>query len=545
MRNHKKPNIIIFMTDQQRSTQLFPEFTAEWIKENLPNYQYFLDNGVVFDNNICNTSPCGPSRASLFTGQYPANNGITNNSGTIPTGEMTFANILSDEGYDVYYKGKLHLNEITTSFSQNWTSDPSTAADSAKEENGLLENLYGLKKWTSPDFGTLLAGNNPSVAEIATIAGGAGHNDSRIITGEYKLYQEQESVLSFLKDVQENPPKRPFCLIISLLNPHDISLYPSGWFEAGYQTALFNGSEFDGITLPESYNDTLDTKPNTQAAYLNSACNGKLIETTTSEGSVNYPLNYLKFYAYLHTLSDTLLGTVMNTMGKDLINNSILIRMADHGEMAMSHGGLMEKNNSAYNETIRVPMIWMHPDFDAGRRDQLVSLIDLAPTIGSLLDAKLSKYEKLQGVDYSAALYKRDAKIQKGMIFNFNDMGTDLTGEVTNTTPDTTEEISPRYIANKNATSDAPSTIYALIKKNWKYAVYYNLGEDEKVDWDSAQFELYDLKNDWNEMNNLLPVNGEATNESLERQQKFHKELTELMKERKINMPAGWEDYVD
>ena len=187
----------------------------------------------------------------------------------------------------------------------------------------------------------------------------------------------------------------------------------------------------------------------------------------------------------------------------------------------------------------------MHPDFDAGRRDQLVSLIDLAPTIGSLLDAKLSKYEKLQGVDYSAALYKRDAKIQKGMIFNFNDMGTDLTGEVTNTTPDTTEEISPRYIANKNATSDAPSTIYALIKKNWKYAVYYNLGEDEKVDWDSAQFELYDLKNDWNEMNNLLPVNGEATNESLERQQKFHKELTELMKERKINMPAGWEDYVD
>ena len=60
-----QPNFIILMTDQQRSLQHFPE---DWVRENLPNYSFFLDNSVKFTNHICNTSPCGPCRASLFSG---------------------------------------------------------------------------------------------------------------------------------------------------------------------------------------------------------------------------------------------------------------------------------------------------------------------------------------------------------------------------------------------------------------------------------------------------------------------------------------------
>ncbi|MFT5822363.1 MAG: choline-sulfatase [Crocinitomix sp.] len=540
MKLKKKPNFIFFMTDQQRSTQLFPEFPTEWIKENLPNYHYFLENGVVFDNNICNTSPCGPSRASFFTGSYPANNGIVDNDGTIPPGGMTFANVLSDQDYDVYYKGKMHLNEHTTKFSQSWTADTNIAPTIAQEENHRMEHLYGLKKWTSPDFGTLLAEENPSLAEIATLAGGAGHNDSRIITGEYKLYQEQESVISFLKDVQENPPERPFCLIISLVNPHDISLYPKGWEEAGYQSALFNGPAFDRITLPESYMDSLDTKPSTQATYLNTFAHGKLIEASTIEGSINYPLNYVKFYAYLHTLVDTLLGTVLDSMGKELIDNSVLIRMADHGEMGMSHGGLKEKNNNAYNETIRVPMIWVNPAFKAGKRDQMVSLIDLIPTMGALTGANIKRYDKLQGVDYSAALFKYNAKVQEAVLFNFTQMGPQLNG-IAEKTANSAEPYAPSYLPNPNApVANAPSSIYALVKKDWKYAVYYGFNEDKKVDWPSAQYELYNLKQDWKEMHNLLPINGDAASEALALQNSLHDELTQLMETRNIVMPDGW-----
>ena len=72
--------------------------------------------------------------------------------------------------------------------------------------------------------------------------------------------------------------------------------------------------------------------------------------------------------------------------------------------------------------------------------------------------------------------------------------------------------------------------------------VYYGLNEDQKVDWPSAQYELYNLKQDGSEMNNLLPVNGEATSKSLELKSAFHKELTQLMELRKVKIPDGWFD---
>ncbi|MDG1333817.1 MAG: sulfatase-like hydrolase/transferase [Crocinitomicaceae bacterium] len=350
--------------------------------------------------------------------------------------------------------------------------------------------------------------------------------------------------MSFLKDVQENPPENPFCLIISLLNPHDVSLYPTGWQEAGYQNAVFSGPEFKNISLPKSYKDTLDSKPTTQATYLNSICHGKLSESRSSEGSIDYPLNYVKFYAYLHTLSDRLLGTVMDAIGKELIDNSVLIRTADHGEMAMAHGGLIEKNNSSYNETIRVPMMWVHPTFTPGRRDQLVSLIDLVPTLGSLAGSNLKHHSGLQGVDYSACLYDETIDVQHGLIFNFNPIGQILDGRVSPAGVYDTN-LPPSYVANSNAPRDnAPGSIYALIKKDWKYVVYFDTDKDEdmKVDWANAQYELYHLKKDWAEMNNLLPINDQPEEKWLEKQKDMQKELTELIDLRNICKPHGW-DY--
>ena len=543
------PNIVIFMTDQQRSTHIFPEIPMDWIKENLPNYQYFLDQGVVFDNHICNSTPCGPSRASLFTGTYPANNGITGNDGDVSAKDMNFANVLVDAGYDVYYMGKLHMNADATNFSTAWVDDPVNAAKTALKENKTIQELYSLKKWTSPDFGTSLVQGNPSPNDIATLAGGAGHNDNRVVTGEYKLYPSQDTALSFLHDVQNNPPDKPFCLVVSLLNPHDISLYPEGWFQAGYQTALFTGATFDSISLPASYSDDLSTKPWVQAAYLNNACKGKLTATTTSEGSVDYPLNYLKFYAYLHTLSDALHGTILDAMGEDLRANTVMIRMADHGEMAMSHGGLQEKNFTAYNEVMRVPMMWVHPSFEKGHRKQMVSLIDLVPTLGGLVGADMSKFKMLQGIDYSATLTDKHAATQDSVLFNYN-----YSPPPPPPVPSPSVyngSIAPSYQRNSSTSmpqgatpASLPNNIYALVQEKWKYAVYYELDAENRVIPATVQFELYDLEHDISEMRNLLPVNGTPSTEGIKMQKSLHEGLTGMIHAKGIPLPKGWDKIV-
>ena len=539
----EKPNFIIFMTDQQRTLQYFDE---KWVAKNLPNLTQFLKEGASFPENICNSSPCGPSRASIFSGMFPSRNGVMGNTGTVEPEQMNFANILNDQGYDVHYMGKLHMRDEFTSFSTDWPKLPlDSAKQTADNENNKLKNCYGMHSWTSPDFGTILVqGTDLSDSEIANLAGGSddkyGDNDERVVMGTGNISKNPQTVHNVLEKLQSDAQKNPFCLVVSLLNPHDISLFPEGWDKVGYDESAFTGSEFDGFQLPSSYSDSLDGKPSVQAAYLNTACKGKLMDLPGSA----YATNYLKFYAYLHKRSDQLLASVMDLITPETKKSTYLIRMADHGEMGMSHGGLQEKNFSMYNEMIRVPMIWIHPSIMDGKRTQLVSLIDLVPTLGTLAGADLSKYPDLQGEDYSECLINSKAKSQDALLFTYNYQAPPPFKPSSGPPP-------PKgmYEQNPNATQPPaayPNNIYAMITKELKFAIYYSLDSSNHVDWSTVQYEYYDLKSDPDELTNLLapPTDGGAySNQQYGDIYKFYTELTALMKKKNEVFPKGWHAF--
>ena len=71
-----------------------------------------------------------------------------------------------------------------------------------------------------------------------------------------------ESVVEFLKN---RAPKldKPFCLFVSLVNPHDVYVYPTSWQKAGYRREAFANL---GIALPPNYADDLLKKPKIQRA---------------------------------------------------------------------------------------------------------------------------------------------------------------------------------------------------------------------------------------------------------------------------------------
>ncbi len=66
-------NVIVFITDQDRAIQHFPE---NWEQENLPGVTRLKQNGISFENAFCNSCMCSPSRATLLTGLYPAQHGV-------------------------------------------------------------------------------------------------------------------------------------------------------------------------------------------------------------------------------------------------------------------------------------------------------------------------------------------------------------------------------------------------------------------------------------------------------------------------------------
>ena len=69
------PNLLLLITDQQRQPRHWPDEPG-WIDALMPNSAELARTGLTFRNGFCNASMCSPSRATLFTGRYPAEHGV-------------------------------------------------------------------------------------------------------------------------------------------------------------------------------------------------------------------------------------------------------------------------------------------------------------------------------------------------------------------------------------------------------------------------------------------------------------------------------------
>ena len=82
---------------------------------------------------------------------------------------------------------------------------------------------------------------------------------------------------------------------------------------------------------------------------------------------------------------------------KDLI----VVLHSDHGEEFGEHGGSYH-NSSLYDEQIKVPMMLRFPGLSPKRVEEVVELVDIVPTLHSLLDHPAA--QKLQGDDLTPLL---------------------------------------------------------------------------------------------------------------------------------------------
>ena len=102
-----RPNILLLMTDQQRSDAL--GCTGGWV--DTPNVDRLAAEGVLFANAYTNSPACVPARVSLAIGRYPHNHGVWRNKQyTLPEARPTWMRAVRDAGYSTSVFGKTHLH---------------------------------------------------------------------------------------------------------------------------------------------------------------------------------------------------------------------------------------------------------------------------------------------------------------------------------------------------------------------------------------------------------------------------------------------------
>ena len=76
------PNVLLIMTDEERYP---PPYETDAVKEfrrtQLPGRERLRDGGVELHRHYAGSTACVPSRATLFTGQYPSLHGVSQTDG--------------------------------------------------------------------------------------------------------------------------------------------------------------------------------------------------------------------------------------------------------------------------------------------------------------------------------------------------------------------------------------------------------------------------------------------------------------------------------
>ncbi len=420
------------MTDEERApTPYEGDELKSWRDNSLIGRKWFEENGISFLRHYTGSLACVPSRPTLFTGQYPDLHGVTQTDGLgkaysdtrmrwLREGEVpTLGHWFRAAGYDTHYDGKWHIShsdlmDPATGFPLATNTDTGeiiqSAVDAYREANPL--DAFGFDGWIGPE---------PHGAPLAN--SGAIRDDliaDRIVSwleNRYRLRSEgdQESL-------------RPFLLVASFVNPHDIVLFPA-WKRRDISPLKETDSLPPDVPESPTRHEDLATKPAAQIAYKNSYYSAYGPTRTLKETYEENEQEYRNLYYRLHLEVDAPIDRVRTAVTEGNKGDAIIFRTADHGDLLGSHGGLHQKWYNLYDEASRVPFqvarIGKNSTLAREIENTPTSHVDLIPTALALaglnqaqlsekLSTEFSEVHPLPGRDLSALIDGMDSPELEG-----------------------------------------------------------------------------------------------------------------------------------
>lgn len=465
----QKPMNIIYIMSDDHSFQTISAYDQRYIQT--PNIDRLANEGIRFTNSFVANSISGPSRACMFTGKHSHANGFTNNSSVFDGSQQTFPKILRENGYQTAMIGKWHLVSEPTGF-DHW------------------EILIGQGEYYNPRF---------------------IENGTTLTREGYATNLITDRAINWLDNTRDE--NKPFCLFVHHKAPHrtwmpdtcDLDLFSDVTFpvpetfydeyegrEAAMKQKMHIMNDMDlqydlkmvdkdvptrfggGMYTPGSMNEA--QKAAWDAHYQPIIEKFKKDKLSGKELAEWKYQQYMRDYLRVITSVDRNIGRLLDHLEeKGLLENTMIVYTADQGFYMGEHGWFDKR--FMYEESFRTPLLVRLPGCKQGDVDELVQNIDYGPTILDL--AGIEKPADMHGESFLPLM-----------------MGEEL--------PDWRKSLYYHYYEYPD--EHAVCKHYGVRTDRYKLIHFYD---------DIDSWELFDLQNDPNELNNIYgqPGTEEITKE--------------------------------
>jgi arylsulfatase A-like enzyme len=380
-RADERPNIVVIQTDDQNARTVRDTFRDSAGAKTLvmPNtLREIFRAGTEFRNYYATSPICAPSRASLLTGQYPHNSGLTRNVG--PTGGWqawrdnaantdNLAVTLQQAGYRTSHFGKFTNgyfdtanNAVETTVPPGWDNWFTESADRELRFYGYRLNDNGMATlpFGQPLYGATY-GIDPRRCDALTLI--------RLPLSAGCNYLTDNLTRGAVREIRRNAD-RPLYMQVDFPAPHNDSRPLPGPQPA---TRHLGSLDRTWLSRPPNYNEA---DISDKSSLIQSVATPR-IDKTEADGLRGVYRNYA---ASLRAVDEGV-GAIIRTLRETgELDNTYIFFLSDHGYFLGEHR-FSKAKFLPYDASARVAMAVRGPGVPAGTRSSVLAAnVDIAPT---------------------------------------------------------------------------------------------------------------------------------------------------------------------